>query len=86
MDTDAERSRTNAEVMRRQHEILRQTQESARVAAEEARVTAEERRLAAAREVRGTIATLTVLVERMEAVERSRRASHNAAAQRESPS
>jgi hypothetical protein len=86
MDTDAERSSTNAEVMRRQHEILRQAQESARVVAEEARVVAEERRLAAAREVRGTIATLTVLVERMEAVEKIRRTFHNAAAQRESPS
>jgi len=69
----AERLRHEAEERRHRQELVRQTQERARVAAEDARTDAEERRTEAAGEVRDTVAILTTLLQRMEAVEKLRR-------------
>ena len=69
----AERGRCDAEAIRQSQETVRQGQESTRVKSEEARAAADENRSAAADEVRETVATLTTLVERMEAVEKMRR-------------
>ena len=74
MDIEVERARAEAELVRQQQELVRQATERARTAAEAARVAAEGGRRAVANEVNGTVATLTELVERMEAVEEKRRA------------
>jgi uncharacterized small protein (DUF1192 family) len=74
----AERLHTDAETIRQHQESLRQAQEQSRANAEEARVVAEEGRLAVAKEVNGTVAMLTALLERMEAVETMRRTSRSA--------
>jgi hypothetical protein len=68
-----ERVRREAEVTRQTQESLRQAQELSRARAEQARVMAEEGRLTVAKEIGGTVATLTALLERMEALERMRR-------------
>ena len=73
MDIDMERQRVDAEAVRQQHERERQISERARNAAEESRAVAEHARRAVADEVSDTIATLTTLVNRMEAVEALRR-------------
>ena len=73
MDTEKDRRPDDAEAERQQHELTRQTAERARVAAEESRASAEDGRRAVADEVGATIATLTTLLGRMEAVEALRR-------------
>ena len=73
MDIEMDRRRADAEAVRQQHELTRQTAERARAAAEALRVSAERGRHALAEEVRETIATLTTLLSRMEAVEALRR-------------
>jgi len=73
----AERLRVDGEETRRRQETERQTQESARVAAEGARTLAEEGRVAVSKEVADTVTTLTALLNRMEAVEKMRRASQS---------
>ena len=73
MDIELERRRADAEAERQQHELTRQAAERARAAAEESRVSAEDDRRAIAVEVSATIATLTTLLSRMEAVEALRR-------------
>ena len=73
MDIEMDRRRADAEADRQQHELTRQTAERARAVAEELRVSAEHGRRALAGEVRETIATLTTLLGRMEAVEALRR-------------
>ena len=77
MDIEMERHRDNAEAERQQQELTRQTAERARVAAEESRSSAEDRRRVATEEVNATIATLTTIVGRMEAVEALRRYARN---------
>ena len=73
MDIEMERRRTDAEAERQQQELTRQAAERARVAAEDSRASAEDGRRAATEEVHATIATLTTIVGRMEAVEALRR-------------
>jgi len=73
MDIELDRRRAEAEAERQQHELTRQTAERARAVAEELRVSAEHGRRAVAEEVGETIATLTTLLGRMEAVEALRR-------------
>lgn len=73
MERDTERRHADAEAVRQQHELERQCAERARIAAEESRVTAESSRRTIAGEVSETVATLTTLVRRMEAVEALRR-------------
>jgi membrane protein involved in colicin uptake len=73
MDTEMERRRADAEAQRQQHELSRQAAERARNAAEESRVSAEHGRRAVAEEVSEIVATLTTLLNRMEAVEALRR-------------
>ena len=73
MDIELERRRADAEVERQQHELTRQAAERARAAAEESRVSAEGDRRTVAVEVSATIAALTTLLSRMEAVEALRR-------------
>ena len=73
MDNEMARRHADAEAVRQQHELARQATERARVAAEESRVSAENRRRALGDEVSQTIATLTTLLKRMEAVEALRR-------------
>ena len=73
MHNEMESRRADAESAREQHELARQETERARVTAEESRMSAEDGRRAAATEIRATIAALTTLVERMEAVEALRR-------------
>ena len=73
MDIEMECRRAEAEAERHQHELTRQTAEQARAAAEELRAFAEEGRRAVAAEVNATIATLTTVLRRMEAVEALRR-------------
>jgi len=75
MDIEAEHIRAEAEGVRLRQELARQAAERARVAAEEARAMAEQGRCTAANEVTKTVATLTTLLDRMEAVEEMRRAS-----------
>jgi hypothetical protein len=75
MDSQHERLRAEAEAIRQQQEVARQASERDRDTAEEERVAAEQARRAAASEVGGTVATLTDLVKRMEAVEALRRAA-----------
>ena len=74
MDLGQERLRAEAEDIRQQQELAREATERARVIAEDARVVAEDERLAAAIEVKETVAMLTTLLQRMEAVEALRRA------------
>lgn len=69
----AERERLNAETIRQRQESLREADELSRTRAEAARVVAETGRVAATKEVSDTVATLTALLERMEAVETMRR-------------
>jgi hypothetical protein len=73
MDIDNDRRGADAEAERQQHELARQTAERARAVAEELRVSAEHGRRVVAEDVRETIATLTTLLGRMEAVEALRR-------------
>ena len=73
MDIDNDRRGADAEAERQQHELARQTAERARAVAEELRVSAEHGRHAVVEEVGETIATLTTLLGRMEAVEALRR-------------
>ena len=73
MDIEMERRRAEAETRRQQHEVAREAAERERVAAEASRALAETGRRAVADEVRETIATLSSLVNRMEAVEALRR-------------
>ena len=73
MDSDIERRRAVAEGLREQRELERQAAELARNAAEESRVSAENGRRAVADEVSETVATLTTLLNRMQAVEALRR-------------
>ena len=73
MDIGMERRLADAEAERQRHELARQAAERARAAAEESRASAEEGRRAIAAEVRETIATLTMLLSRMEGVEALRR-------------
>ena len=73
MDIDNDRRGADAEAERQQYELTRQAAERARAAGEESRVSAEDGRRAAADEVSATIATLTTLLGRMEAVEALRR-------------
>ena len=73
MNIDTERGRADAEAERQQAELTRRAAERARVTAEESRTTAEDGRRAVAAEVRETVATLTVLLRRMEGVESLRR-------------
>jgi hypothetical protein len=73
MDSETERRHAEAEVVRQQQEAQRQAAEVARHAAERTRESAEVGRRAMASEVHGTVATLTTLVARMEAVEALRR-------------
>jgi hypothetical protein len=73
MDTEMDRGPGDAEAERQHHELTRQDAERARAAAEELRVSAEDGRRVAADEVRETIALLTTLLIRMEAVEALRR-------------
>ena len=73
MDSDIERRRAVAEGLREQRELKRQAAELARNAAEESRVSAENGRRAVADEVSETVATLTTLLNRMQAVEALRR-------------
>jgi hypothetical protein len=73
MDIEMDRRRVDAEAERQQQELTREAAARERVAAEESRVSAEDGRRAAADEVRETIATLTTLLIRMEAVEALRR-------------
>ena len=73
MDNTAERAHADAEATRQAQERLREAQEASRVIAETARVTAEAGRATAADEVSATVATLTALLQRMEAVETLRR-------------
>ena len=73
MDIEMNRRRADAEAERQQHELTRQAAERARAVAEESRASAEEGRHAVAAEVSATIATLTTLLSRMEAVEALRR-------------
>ena len=77
MDSQMERRHDDAEAVRQQHELQRQVAEHARNTAEESRVSAEHGRRAVADEVRETIATLTTLLNRMEAVEALRRDARN---------
>jgi hypothetical protein len=73
MESAIERSHAAAEAVRQQREQERVAAEAARNAAEQSRVSAETGRRVVADEVRGTIATLTTLVDRMEVVEALRR-------------
>jgi hypothetical protein len=73
MDIETERRRADAEAERQQHELTRQVAERERAAAEESRVAAEHGRHAVATEVSATVATLMMLLSRMEAVEALRR-------------
>ena len=73
MESDTQRRHADAEAVRQQHELERQSAERTRIAAEESRVTAESSRRTVAGEVSETVATLTTLVRRMEAVEALRR-------------
>ena len=73
MDIEMERNRADAEAERQQHELTRQAAERVRVSAEESRASAEDGRRAIAAEVSATVATLTTLLGRMEAVEALRR-------------
>ena len=73
MDIEIKRRRVDAEAERQHHELTRQAAERARVAAEASRKSAEEERRAVVEEVSATIATLTTLLNRMEAVEGLRR-------------
>jgi hypothetical protein len=77
MGIEMERRHADAEEVRQQHELQRQVAERARDTAEESRVSAEHGRRAVADEVRETIATLTTLLNRMEAVEALRRDARN---------
>lgn len=74
---DTERERADAEATRQQLELARQSAERARVAAEDARARAEDGRRAASVEVAHTVATMTEILGRMEAVEQMRRASRS---------
>ena len=71
--SDAEEKRRNAEMVRQRQETLRQDEELSRNTAEAARAAAETRRVAAAKEVNDTVANLTTLLDRMQAVETMRR-------------
>lgn len=71
----ADSERLDAEMIRQRQENRRQAEELARKIAETARVAAETGRVAAAKEVSETLADLTALLERMEAVEAMRRTS-----------
>ena len=73
----AERLRIDGEKTRRRQETERQTQERTRIAAEGARAVAEEGCIAVSKEVVDTVATLTALLDRMEAVEKMRRSSQS---------
>ena len=73
----AERVRANAEAKRQSQENLRQEQELLRASAEAARAKAEEARLELARNVSGTVVSLTELLERMESVEKMRRTARD---------
>ena len=73
MDNTVERWRADAEAGRQSQEQLREAQEASRVVAETARVTAEAGRATAVDEVNATVAALTLLLQRMEAVETLRR-------------
>jgi hypothetical protein len=73
MDADTERRCVAAESKREQSELARQDSERRRVTAEAERVQGEADRRAASTEVAQTVATLTELLTRMEAVEQLRR-------------
>ena len=76
MSIQTERLRADAEAIRQQHELMREMTERDRAAAEGGRAAAEEGRRAATDEIAGSVATLTELLNRMEAVEEMRRAAH----------
>jgi hypothetical protein len=69
----AERIRHEAEQTRQTQEARRQADEAVRVRAEAERTTAERDRVAAGQNVTETVATLGILIERMENVENMRR-------------
>ena len=73
MATEMERRRAAAEALRQQHELERQAAERTRQVAEELRTSAESGRRVFVDEVRISVATLTTLLHRMEAVEALRR-------------
>jgi hypothetical protein len=77
MDNEMERRHADAEAVRQQYERDRQVAERARNTAEESRVSAEIGRRAVTDEVSETVATLTTLLNRMEAVEALRRRARN---------
>ena len=76
MESALERRHAAAEAVRQQHELERQAAENARNTAEQSRMSAETGRRAITDEVKGTVATLTTLLHRMEVVEALRRDAH----------
>ncbi len=80
MNTDWAERRRAKERISQQHELARETSERARAAAEQARAVAEAGRRAAANDLRGTVAMMTALLDRMQAVEEMRRAARNGGA------
>jgi hypothetical protein len=75
MDKNVQLAPADAEARRQESERVREESERRRVAAEAARVGAEEGRRLAATEMAQTVATLTELLSRMEAVEQMRRSA-----------
>ena len=78
MESALERRHAAAEAVRQQRELERVAAETSRNAAEQSRASAETGRRAVTDEVRGTIATLKIVLDRMEAVEALRRDARSA--------
>ena len=78
VESALERRHAAAEAVRQQRELERVAAETSRNAAEQSRAAAETGRRAVTDEVRGTIATLKIVLDRMEAVEALRRDARSA--------